>query len=287
MSIDSGNLAEPESQEEVAQDTLFEDVEEESIEDILGVEPQEEEVIETTTEEGVEEEAEAEVEPEVEAAEVPVKEPMSKEEQSFKDRYYSLLEKKEEQPPPPTPQAESADAIADSMHSDGYVDNIRKMVEEADITEAFGNSLLKQEYSHRKEIAEMKQNFGNVQSEVASSKGATKVQTLSGHFAEFGIEKGSAEEKEALNLLKDDFNVDFDNPSVLAEIGDEQIAKLAKYVGGAVKMNQARRNPGKPIVKAAKVSTQSRPVVQKQIREDGKAKTVSEIIQAAREGKSI
>lgn len=286
------NAESQESQENVniENDPIFNDVDEESMESILGVKADEQEDEESTTEEdNVETDADLDVDNEQQSEpDIDDAEQQRREEQSWKDKYYAMLEQQQGQKTEQqqtVQQQQNEDPIISDMINEGFVTNIQRMIDDAEITEQFGNLMLDREYQHRKQIVDLEQKYSGIQNEFVANKGQSKAQKLTSEFGNYGIESGSPAEKEALSLLKSDFNVDLSNPAVLANADDESISKLVRYVSAVVNTNQQRRNPQQKKKPSKTVKGSSKPVTKKPVQQGKKAPSVSETIQAAREGK--
>lgn len=226
------------------------------------------------------------------------KAPLTREEQSFKDKAYYLesenktlksyletLVGKINLPgsapaAPPPPEADPIEAQLKPFEAE-----LKQMVENGDLTNAQAKVLYQNKYEYISDLETVKKQLGEVTGSVSTIHGKSKAEILATEMKASGIEANSEVEREALSLLKEDWGIDFSQPETLVKRNPETLKKIAENVAAVAERRvilksaggRPREEPPKLIQPGGKV-----PLPPKEPDKPFKGKTIAEIAAEAR-----
>ncbi len=206
-----------------------------------------------------------------------------RESQSFKDKYYKLLEDRASQAATAAnvaskdsatkPEDEVAKAI------EPYWNRLVKSVESGSITREEANSLYIDRYEVTQTLMEAKKMARDAMLHSATSRVPMLLESN-------GVKDGTPEAKEVKLLLKQDYGIDLDDPVSAANAG-EMLKTAIKYTSIAVKASAANRaGGGKPKPRPAAPGNDTGKLKQTPVSKlIASATSLSDITRLAREGK--
>ena len=171
------------------------------------------------------------------AEEVSRVEQLRREQKSLLDKNYNLeqrLKAVETQQAPVQPAQTTADpfngdAILAEMYKEGYLTKLNDLVQSGMVSEEDAKLRVEEQYGTRKAQQETRKMLDNISQHVTGFRSHNVSGVLGEALAGEGIKAGSDLEKLAVQILKDDFDVDYSNPVNLADADPKAIKNFAHY----------------------------------------------------------
>ena len=207
-----------------------------------------------------------------------------REEQSFKDRYYALLEKgatsRTEQGQSGVEADKAVDPIAKELED--YWKGLVQLVEDGHIARQDAELRYREQYRSEARLREAKELYEKATTQATSS-------IIPSLFAQVEIKTGTPEYKEMAFVLKKEWGVDINDPRSVAKAGADNLRRFVKYTALEVKANAAKRGGGKPAGgKPAGAASAGKPPAQRAKTPSDAyagARSYSDITRLANEGK--
>jgi hypothetical protein len=167
-----------------------------------------------------------------------------REDQSWKDKAYALEERLKalETPVTKADDAVQTDPIVTEL--DDYATKLNALVESGDITVDDARLRYTEQYNVRTALRTTMANVEGLNSTAQETTGERNFNALSEAFSALGIKPDTDEYREAILLLKTDWNMDSNNKAHFAKFNRDDINRIAKYVAPAAKNSVATRKGG-------------------------------------------